>query len=235
MTELVPEPVAPCPHSLTPNAVWESVEVQCYLRAADEQAVIRGYTEHGVRHCWLVSTVARSILVQLGLPPRRAELAAIAGVLHDTGNLVGRELHAAFGANMALGLLQKMGMSPEELVVVVAAIANHDENGGEPVSEVSAALILADKSDVHHSRVRNHDPATYDIHDSVNHAAQRSFVRVDAAKKLIAYELTIDTASLPGGVFDYFEIFMPRMLLARKAARFLGCGFELHINNTRLA
>ena len=128
-----------------------------------------------------------------------------------------------------------MGMSHEELVVVVAAIANHDEDGGEPVSEVSAALILADKADVHHSRVRNPNPEAYDSHDRMNHAARRSFVMVEPEKKLISYRLDIDISCLPGAVLDYFEIFLPRMLLARKAANYLGCGFELHINNTRMA
>lgn len=227
--------LAPSLTLLMPDAVRTSEEVLCYLRAADEQAVIKGYTEHGMRHCGLVSTVASGILSQLGAPVRRTELAAIAGILHDTGNLMGREFHASFGANLAHGILQKMGMPPQELVVVVAAIANHDEHGGEPVSDVSAALILADKSDVHHSRVRNRLPSTYDIHDRVNHAAQHSFVRVDMKKRLVAYDLTIDTDTLPGGVLDYFEIFLPRMLLARKAARFLDCAFELHINNSRMA
>lgn len=219
---------------VTLEMVKGSSDVQCYLRAADEQAVIKGYTEHGVRHCSLVSAVTRNILMQLQAPPRRAELGAIAGILHDTGNMMGRELHAAFGANIAMGVLQRMGMPAEELVTVVAAVANHDERGGEPVSDVSAALILADKADVHHSRVRNPIPATFDIHDRVNHAAQRSFVRVDPVRRLIIYDLTINTDSLPGGVLDYFEIFLPRTLMARKAARFLDCGFELRINNTRV-
>lgn len=218
-----------------PDAVRTSEEVLCYLRAADEQSVIKGFTEHGVRHCGLVSTVAHNVLIQLQAPIRRAELAAIAGILHDAGNLMGREFHAAFGANLAIGILQRMGMPPDEVVTVVAAIANHDEGTGEPVSDVGAALILADKSDVHHSRVRNRNPATFDIHDRVNHAAQRSYVRVNAGKKIISYDLTIDTTELPGGVLDYLEIFLPRMLFARKAARFLGCGFELHINNTLVA
>ncbi len=235
MTEPSSEPRSLGNHVITPDSVRAHADVQCYLRAADEQSIIKGYTEHGLRHCGLVSTVARNILLQLGAPSRRADLASIAGILHDAGNLMGRDLHAAFGANMALGLLQNMGMSSEELVVVVAAIANHDEVGGEPVSDVSAALILADKSDVHRGRVRNPNPATFDIHDRVNHAAQRSFVRVDARQKVVAYELTIDTTALLGGVLDYFEIFLPRMLFARKAARFLGCGFELHINNARVA
>lgn len=219
---------------VTLDRVRTSPEIRCYLQAADQQAILKGYTEHGLRHVNLVSTVTHGILLQLQVPARRAELGAIAGYLHDIGNLVGRSGHSSHAGVMAMSLLQRMGMPPEEIVVVVAAIANHDEDGGEPVSDVSAALIIADKSDVHRSRVRNPDPATFDIHDRVNYAARRSFVRVDALKRVISYELTIDTESLPGGALDYLEIFLPRMLMARKAARFLGCHFEMHINNTRV-
>ncbi len=219
---------------VTLDQIRSSDEIRCYLEAADQQAILKGYTEHGLRHVSLVSTVTHGILLQLQVPARRAELGAIAGYLHDLGNLVGRESHSANGGVMAMSLLQRLGMPPEEIVLVVAAIANHDEREGEPVSDISAALIIADKSDAHRSRVRNPDPATFDIHDRVNHAARRSFVRVDAVKSIIAYELTIDTESLMGGTLDYFEIFLPRMLMARKAARYLGCQFELHINNNRV-
>lgn len=221
-------------HNVNLNQIRTSPEIRCYLETADQQAILKGYTEHGLRHVNLVSTVTHGILLQLQAPSRRAELGAIAGYLHDLGNLVGRKGHSASGGVMAIPLLQKMGMPPDEIVVVVTAIANHDEDGGEPVSDVSAALIIADKSDVHRSRVRNPDPATFDIHDRVNFAARRSYVRVDAVKRAISYELTIDTEALPGGILDYFEIFLPRMLMARKAARFLGCQFEMHINSTRV-
>lgn len=220
---------------VTPEAVRNSPEVQAYIRAADEAAIIRGYTEHGFRHSSLVSEIAYEVLMQLKVPPRRAELGAIAGTLHDIGNILGREAHSAHGGALAMGILQRMGMSADEIAVVLGAIANHDEREGQPVSDVSAALILADKSDVHRSRVRNRIPATFDIHDRVNHAARRSFVHVDTARHLIAYDLTIDTESLSGGVLDYFEIFLPRMIFARTAASFLGCKFELVINNTRVA
>ena len=220
--------------TVTLDGVRGSREIRCYLEAADQQAVAKGYTEHGLRHANLVSTVTHGILLQLQVPARRAELGAIAGYLHDLGNLVGRSGHSSTSGVLALTLLQKMGMPPEEIAVVVPAIANHDEGEGEPVSDVSAALILADKSDVHRSRVRNPDPATFDNHDRVNYAARRSYVRVDANRRVISYELSIDTESLPGGALDYFEIFLPRMLMARKAASFLGCQFEMHINNTRV-
>lgn len=219
---------------VTLEAVRSSQEIRCYLEGADQQAILKGYTEHGLRHASLVSTVTQGILMQLQATPRRAELGAIAGYIHDVGNLVGRRGHNSTGGAIALGLLQRLGMPPEEIVDVVTAIANHDEGDGEPVSDLSAALILADKADVHRSRVRNPNPATFDNHDRVNYAARRSYVRVDAKRQVIAYDLTIETEALPGGVLDYFEIFLPRMLMARKAAQFLKCQFEFNINNTRV-
>jgi len=219
---------------VTLDMVRSSAEISCYLEGADQQAVLKGYTEHGLRHANLVSTVTHGILMQLQVAPRRAELGAIAGYLHDVGNLVGRSGHHSTGGAIAMGLLQRLGMPPQEIVDVVAAISNHDEGDGEPVSDISAALILADKSDVHRSRVRNPNPASFDNHDRVNYAARRSYVRVDAKRRVIAYDLSIETESLPGGVLDYFEIFLPRMLMARKAAQFLKCQFELIINNTRV-
>ncbi len=225
--------VAPKP-LVTLEMVRQSAEIRCYQEAADRAAILKGYTEHGLRHVSLVSTVTHGILTQLQVAPRRAELGAIAGYIHDVGNLVGRQGHAASSGIIAMNLLRGMGMPPEEVVVVVAAISNHDEDEGEPVSDVSAALILADKSDVHRSRVRNPHPETFDNHDRVNYAARKSYVQVDASRRIIRYHLTIETECLPGGVLDYFEIFMPRMLLARKAAKFLGCQFELIINNTRV-
>ncbi len=219
---------------VTLDMVRSSQEIRCYLEGADQQAILKGYTEHGLRHASLVSTVTHGILMQLQAPQRRAELGAIAGYLHDVGNLVGRRGHNSAGGTIAMGLLQGMGMPPEEIVDVVTAIANHDEGDGEPVSDLSAALILADKSDVHRSRVRNPNPDTFDNHDRVNYAARRSYVRVDAKRQVIAYDLSIETEALPGGVLDYFEIFLPRMLMARKAAQFLKCQFELNINNTRV-
>lgn len=220
--------------SVTLEMVRSSPEIRCYQEAADQVAILKGFTEHGLRHVSLVSTVTHGILMQLQVAPRRAELGAIAGYIHDVGNLVGRHEHAASSGIIALNLLRGMGMPPEEVAVVVAAISNHDEGEGAPVSDVSAALILADKSDVHRSRVRNPHPETFDNHDRVNYAARKSYVRVDAVRQIIAYDLTIETECLPGGVLDYFEIFMPRMLLARKAAKFLGCQFELIVNNTKL-
>lgn len=199
---------------------------------ADEQLQRMGYTEHGQRHAKLVAHIAHNILERLNYPPRLADLAAIAGYMHDIGNIVSRVNHAHSGATIAIGILRRLGMSAEEIGIVAGAIGNHDECAGEPVTEVSAAVIIADKSDVHYSRVCNPDPAAFDTHDRVNHASQHSFVRVDEEKRIITLEVTIDnTICRPA---DYFEIFMARMQFIRKASAFLECEFELVMNNNRL-
>jgi uncharacterized protein len=168
----------------------------------------------------------------LNYPERTAELAAIAGYLHDTGNLLHRVGHPMSGAMLALIELRQMGMDPAELAIIMGAIGNHEEDAGDPVSEVSAAIILADKSDVHRSRVRNPNTLAFDIHDRVNYAAQRSFVRVDNDHKTISLNVDIDTSI--SQVMEYFEIFLSRMLISRRAANFLGCNFELVINKVKL-
>jgi len=207
-------------------------EVQIYLNKAHEHLGAIGYTEHGARHAELVSRISHNILTHLEYPERQAELAAIAGYLHDLGNVVSRHNHGQTGAMIALSILKRLGMPPEEIAEVLAAIGNHEEEYGQPVNILSAALILADKSDVHRSRVRNPDLATFDIHDRVNYAAERSFLRVNGAQKTITLELKIDTSISP--VMDYFEIFLTRMVMCRRAATYLGCNFELTINETRL-
>lgn len=191
-----------------------------------------GFTEHGHRHATLVAQIARNILLRLNHPKRAAELAAIAGFLHDIGNVFGRHGHGETGALMSWSILRRLGMPPEEVAVVCAAIGNHEEEYGVPVNNVSAALILADKSDVHRSRVRNPEKSTFDIHDRVNYAANHSFVHVDGERKAITLQLSIDVEISP--VMDYFEIFLTRMIMCRRAATFLGCGFELEINNVKL-
>jgi hypothetical protein len=203
-----------------------------YIRRADEQMAVLGYTEHGERHAALVSRIAYNILSRLGYPERSAELGAIAGYLHDTGNLVHRKGHPMVSAVLAMTELRQMRMDPGELAIVLGAIGNHEEDQGDPVSEVSAAVIIADKSDVHRSRVRNPNTLAFDIHDRVNYAAQRSFVRVDDSHKTIALELDIDTSI--SQVMEYFEIFLSRMLISRRAANYLGCNFELIINKVKL-
>ncbi|MCC6450029.1 MAG: HD domain-containing protein [Candidatus Aureabacteria bacterium] len=194
--------------------------------------VSMGYTEHGARHARIVSDAARAILLKLGVPAREAELAAIAGYLHDLGNLVNRENHALTGSAMARDILQAMGMPAAEVADIVAAIGHHQEENGEPMSGISAALILADKIDVHRGRVRKSNQMDFDTHDRVNHSAKRSVVKVSRKRRTIRYDLTIDTRL--SRVMDYFEIFMSRMIIARKAAAFLGCRLELVINGAKM-
>jgi len=217
---------------VTLEHVKRDPEVQAYLTAGDAVLAAMGYTEHGQRHASLVASIARNILERLGFPSREAELAAIAGYLHDLGNVVCRHRHEQVGGVIAMQVLTRLGLPPAETAMVVAAIGNHGEDIGEPVNNVAAALFLADKSDVHRTRVRNPEVASFDIHDRVNYAAQHSFVRVDEKRKAVTLELTIDTKISP--VMDYFEIFLTRMLLCRRAARFLGCDFELVINDVKL-
>lgn len=210
--------------------------VKTFIRRANEQLKLIGYTEHGERHASLVANIAHNILERVGRPDRQGDLAAVAGYLHDIGNMVHRENHAQSGALIALDVLQRLGMDPYETALVMGAIGNHEEERGDPVSEIAAALIIADKADVHYSRVQNPDPLAYDIHDRVNHAARHSFVNVsDNGKsgKKVAIELEIDTES--ASIMEYFEIFLSRMVMARKAARFLKTDFELVINGIRLS
>jgi metal-dependent HD superfamily phosphatase/phosphodiesterase len=229
---------APAPPSAdsTPLVTFESVRehprVKVFIRKADESLAEIGYTEHGERHVGLVAHIGFNILKRLGYPEREAELAAIAGYLHDIGNAVNREHHAQTGAVMAMQILSDMGMPDLELVRVMGAIGNHHENDGDPVSAVAAAVILADKSDVHRTRVRNPDMIRFDIHDRVNYAVEKSFLNVDEASKQITLELTVDTGI--SQVMEYFEIFMTRMLASRKAAKFLGTTFGLTVNGNRL-
>jgi metal-dependent HD superfamily phosphatase/phosphodiesterase len=206
--------------------------VDTLIRVGNENLGVMGFTEHGYRHLNLVANIAYNVMRRLGYPQREAELAAIAGYLHDIGNVVNREGHHWTGAMLAYFILDRLGMDPEEISTIVAAIGNHDEETGQPVSHVAAALILADKSDVHRTRVRNPEQSTFDIHDRVNYAVKRSFLRVEEDKKLITLELEIDSKISP--VMDYFEIFLTRMLMCRRAANFLGCQFGLQINGNKL-
>lgn len=204
-----------------------------YLQAGNDHLGALGYTDHGTRHAGLVSSIAENVLDHLGYAQRECELAAIAGYLHDIGNVVSRYYHAQVGAAISERILSNLGMDPAEIATVIGAIGSHDpEDTCNAVSAVSAALILADKSDVHRSRVRNEDPHTFDVHDRVNYAATRSFLKVDADKRLITLELTVDTEISP--VMEYFEIFLTRMLACKRAAEYLKCRFELEINNVRL-
>jgi len=217
---------------ITFDQVQDDPRIRVYIRHADDCLAKIGYTEHGERHVGLVAHIAFNILKRLSLSERECELAAIAGYMHDIGNGVNREYHAQIGAVMAMQILVPMGMPDPEIAKIIGAIGNHHEADGDPVSAVAAALILADKSDVHRTRVRNPDFIRFDIHDRVNYAVEKSFLNVDEGKKLVTLELTIDTAI--SQVMEYFEIFMSRMLACRKAAAFLGCQFGLTVNGNRL-
>jgi metal-dependent HD superfamily phosphatase/phosphodiesterase len=217
---------------LTLDDVRQNPFVNAFLKRADEQMGVLGYTEHGERHASLVANIAQNILKRLGYAERTTQLTAIAGYLHDIGNVVHREEHAHSSAIIAMDVLRKMRMPPEEIAIVIGAIGNHEEERGDPVGEISAAVIIADKADVHRSRVRNPNTVAFDIHDRVNYAAQRSFVRVDGERKTISLEVDIDTNV--SKVMEYFEIFMTRMIIARRAAAFLGCQFEVIINKTKM-
>lgn len=217
---------------ITLKNVKKSDEVKTFLEIAERQLEALGYTEHSFRHVGLVSTTAGNILRDLAYTDREVELAKIAGYLHDIGNAVNRADHAHSGAILAYNILTKMGMEQKEAAEIMLAIGNHDEGSGTAVSSISAALILADKSDVHRSRVRNKDFATFDIHDRVNYAVEKSIVTINSEKKTALLELHIDTEICP--VMDYFEIFLARMTMNRRAADYLGLSFELIINGSRL-
>jgi metal-dependent HD superfamily phosphatase/phosphodiesterase len=207
-------------------------EVDAYITKANEYTGAIGYTEHGARHANLTANIAYNTLKRLAYQDRDAQLAAVAAYLHDIGNMVGRINHEHTGAMLANSILLRLGMDPVERGIVMGAIGNHEEKGGEPVSPVGAAVILADKSDVHRSRVRNPDMTTFDIHDRVNYAVEHSFLRVDEKGKTISLELTIDTKL--SQVMEYFEIFLSRMVMCRRAAQFLACEFKLQINGAKL-
>ena len=212
--------------------VKKNEAVDSFIQAANDYLGAIGYTEHGYRHVSLVSSVAQNILVSLEYPKRLQELAAIAGYLHDIGNVVNRQDHGQSAALIAMDILRKMGLTPDEIAIIVSAVGNHEEEIGDPVNPVAAALIIADKADVHKTRVRNPNMIALDIHDRVNYAVDRSFLNVDKDKKTISLHLNIDTKI--SQVIEYFEIFMSRMNMCKRAAKFLNCKFELIINERKL-
>ena len=218
--------------SITLEQVKKSEEITSYIRKADESLSALGFTEHSFAHVGLVSAQASAILKTLGYDDRTCELAAIAGWLHDIGNVVNRIDHAQSGAMMAFRILDKWGMDPADTALVVTAIGNHDEHTAFPVNAVSAALILADKTDVRRSRVRQKPHAMFDIHDRVNYSVTESRVELDTEKHEFTEILTLDTAICP--VLEYFEIFMERMLLCQKAAAHLGLSFRLRVNGQNI-
>lgn len=206
--------------------------IRTYITRADESLKSLGYTEHSFAHVTKVSETAAYILSTLGFDAHTIEVAKIAGYLHDIGNLVNREEHSQSGAVMAFRILDNLGVPAEDIATIVTAIGNHDEGNGTPVNPVSAALILADKSDVRRSRVRNVDFSTFDIHDRVNYSVEASELTIQKEQKQILLTLRIDTKI--SSVMDYFEIFLGRMILCRKAAEKLGLTFRLEINGQQL-
>ena len=217
---------------ITPQDIYTHPEAVAYVKAGNGYLGALGYTEHGRAHAKRSAVTARSILEALGFDARTCELAEMAGFLHDIGNIVNRVDHAHSGAIMAFTFLIRLNMPPEEIAVICSAIGYHDEKTAYPVNPVSAALIIADKSDVRRTRVRKDAIIATDIHDRVNFAVVDSDLKIDAEKRVCVFDITIDTDICP--VMEYFEIFLDRMVLCRKAADFLGLTFMLIINDTRL-
>ncbi len=207
-------------------------KIRAYIEAANRQMQVIGYSEHGLRHAGLVAAISRNICLELGLDARTAELAAIAGYLHDIGNCIHRLYHPQVGATMAFQLLDQMQMDSAEIGIIIGAIGNHEEPEGVPINVITAAVIIADKSDVHFTRVQNPDPSTFDIHDRVNHAVQKSRLLIDRASMALTLDLVIDVTEAT--VMEYFEIFVIRMIMCRKAAEKIGCKFKLIINGVEL-
>ena len=217
---------------LTYNEITQNEAIKTYIIRADESLGALGFTEHSFAHVTHVAETAGYILKTLGYDDRTIELAKIAGYLHDIGNLVNRKDHAQSGAVMAWSILNDMKCDAAEMATIVTAIGNHDESTGVPVNTVAAAMILADKADVRRSRVRNNDISKFDIHDRVNYSVKKSTLKINEDKTIVKLKLTVDTKF--GSVMDYFEIFMTRMVLCRKAAEKLGLQFKLIINEQQL-
>ena len=217
---------------VTYEALRRDAAVNTYITRADESLSALGFTEHSFPHVCRVAEVAGQVLKALGYDSHQIELAKIAAYLHDIGNLVNRVDHSQSGAVMAFRILDHMDMAAADVATVVTAIGNHDEGTGVPVNAVAAALILADKSDVRRNRVRNRDIATFDIHDRVNYSVERSELRILPEEKVARLELTVDTHF--SSVMDFFEIFLKRMLLCRRAAERLGVTFQLTINGQQV-
>ncbi len=217
---------------VTLEDVIKNEEVQAFINGAEKQIKALGYTEHSHRHIGIVSKRTGEILEKLGFDERTIELGKIAGYLHDIGNVINRTDHAHSGAILSYQILKSMNMPLEEITEIISAIGNHDEKTGTAVSAISAALILADKSDAHRERVTNTNMSTFDIHDRVNYAVTNSELEVNAKEKKIVLKLTIDTQICP--VLDYFQIFMERTMMSKYAAKYLQVWFELVINGTKL-
>lgn len=217
---------------ITYEYIKSNEEIRTYIKQADRTLEELGYTEHSFAHVGIVAENASMILKALDFPERMVELTRIAGYMHDIGNVVNRVNHALSGANMAFRLLDKINMPPEEIAQVISAIGHHDEGTAQPLSPMSAAIIIADKTDVRRSRVRNTDLITFDIHDRVNYAAEKSSLHFNEDKSALIMDLTIDTDI--SSVMEYFEIFLDRMLLCKRSAMYLGVKFKFIINGLKM-
>ena len=217
---------------ITFKDVKNNPEVKLYIERSDVSLSKQGFTEHSYGHVGNVAAVTEYILIKHGSSERDIQLAKIAAYLHDIGNLINRENHSQSGAIIAFRLLEKMGMDPAEIITIVTAIGNHDEGNGLPVSDIAAALIIADKCDVRRSRVRNNDITSFDIHDRVNYSVQNADINIITEENLISLNLTLDKDY--SSIMDYFEIFLGRMVLCKKAASSLGMIFRLQINGQRV-
>jgi len=230
---LVAEPPAAPSSSdlLSFQEIQQDRQISLFITHADHVMEGLGFTEHGFRHANLTARIAFNVLSRLDMGDRLATLGSMAGYLHDIGNMVARDSHGQVGALLAYDVL-KDRMPMADLALIMGAVGNHEEEGGEAASAVSAAVILADKSDVHRSRVRKSAQIDFDIHDRVNYAAEQSFLRVDSSARTVTLELTIDTEI--SHVMEYFEIFLARMVMCRRAAERLECQFKLTINGATL-
>jgi uncharacterized protein len=217
---------------VTLDVVEHDSELLAYMEMGDAYLGSIGYTEHGMRHANLTAHIAGNILRRLGYDARTAEVASIAGFMHDIGNCVSRSDHWISSAFIARDVLSRLGMDFAEIAMIMNAVGNHEEDASDPSTPVAAAVVIADKADVHETRVRNMDATAYDIHDRVNHSAKRSFLRVDSDARVLALELAIDLTEIQ--IIDYFEIFLERMQLCRRAATVLDARFSLVINGTKL-
>lgn len=217
---------------ITYEEIKQNEGIRTYIKNADESLAALGYTEHSFAHVTKVAESVKYILETLGFTSHEVELGQIAGFLHDIGNLVNRVDHSQSGAVMAFRILDNLDMAPEDIATVVTAIGNHDEGTGISVNAIAAALILADKSDVRRSRVRNQDKTTFDIHDRVNYSVKKAVLKINEEHTIIKLKLTVDTRY--GSVMDYFEIFLGRMIMCRKAAEKLDLCFKLMINEQSL-
>ncbi|MBQ2990534.1 MAG: HD domain-containing protein [Clostridia bacterium] len=217
---------------ITFEDIRNDARIRAYIAKGHANLGVLGFTEHGSSHAMKAAVTAADILTQLGHDEREIELARMAGYMHDLGNCINRTDHAHTGALMAMMILESMGMDPQEIAVIAAAIGNHDEKTGTAVDAVSAALILADKTDVRRSRVRAQKRTEFDIHDRVNYAVESSTLHVDAEKRTITMEIALDDSMC--SVMDYFEIFTDRMLMCRRAAKTLSCRFRMTANGSRV-